>query len=69
MTEWINWARNGAWTYVGTPPHFNVYLKLSVIFFRKFLFFFYYYMTPGYYFLTGAQVLRCVFPSLNSIIS
>ena len=24
-----------------------------------------YYITPGYYFLTGAQVLRCVFPSLN----
>ena len=26
-------------------------------------------ITPGYYFLTGAQVLRCVFPSLIYIIS
>ena len=28
-----------------------------------------YYITSGYYFLTGAQVLRCVFPSLIYIIS
>ena len=28
-----------------------------------------YYITPGYYFLTGAQVLRCVFPSPINIIS
>ena len=28
-----------------------------------------YYITPGYYFLTGAQVLRCVFPSLIYITS
>ena len=27
------------------------------------------YITPGYCFLTGAQILRCVFPSLIYIIS
>ena len=29
----------------------------------------YFLVTPGYYFLTGAQVLRCVFPSPIYIIS
>ena len=28
-----------------------------------------YYISPGYYVLTGAQVLRCVFPSLIYITS
>ena len=28
-----------------------------------------YYITPEYYFLTGAQISRCVFPSPTYIIS
>ena len=39
MTEWINWARNGAWTYVGTPPHLNMYFPILMCTWNCLLFF------------------------------
>ena len=45
------------------------FVKKSTFFIYDFVSRFDYYITPGYYFLTGARVLRCVFPFLIYIIS